>query len=309
MNEPTILTRDVFQIDSQLWCQKIVNFIKDRFAESYQDGIVVTISGGLDSSVVAALCTRAVGKDKVKGLMLPERGGNPEADYYGRMIVKHLGIESVKINISPILRGLGTSDFLLSAISGREFWKDIVNKIMQKRGHSTKGDYYDSLKGKLDPARRKLIAKINSRHRARVLAVYKFAEENNYLVAGSSHKTENMVGLFCKYGIDDCADLMPLKNIYRSHVLQLAEFLGVPSEIIHRSPNPDILPGVTDKYLSYFEMDYLQVELIIYGLQKGLTTCEIANQLGMGEQTVNNMQEIIRLSENSRNHALAPILE
>ena len=309
MNEQIKLTKDIFQIDAQQWCKDIEDFIKGKFSESYRDGIVVTISGGLDSSVTAALCTRAIGKDKVKGLMLPERWGNPEADYYGRMMVKHLGIETVKINISPILKGLGTSDFLLSAISGRAFWKDIVNKIMHKRGHSTKGDYFNSLKGKLEPSRRKMIAKINSKHRARVLIAYKFAEENNFVVVGSTHKTENMVGLFCKYGIDDCADIMPLKNIYRSHVLQLAYFLGVPNEILHRSPNPDILPGVTDKYMSYFEMDYLKVDLILIGLQKGLTALEIANQLGMNEQSVNEIHEIVRLSEHTRNHALALILK
>lgn len=309
MNEHIKLTKDTFQIDAQKWCSEIENFIKEKLSESYRAGIVVTISGGLDSSVTAALCTRAVGKDNVKGLMLPERWGNPEADFYGRMIVKHLGIEMKKINISPILRGLGTSDLFLTAISGREFWKDIVKNNMHKKGHSMEGDYLDSLKGKLDPTKRKMVAKITSKHRARVLAAYKFAEENNYMVAGSAHKTEHMVGLFCKYGIDDCADIMPLSNIYRSHILRLAEFMGVPSEIVHRSPNPDILPGVTDKYMSYFAMDYLMVDLIIFGLEKGLNDYEIANRIGINEQKVNQMHEIILLSANTRNHALAPILK
>lgn len=309
MNEHMKLTKDVFQIDAQQWCKEIEDFINEKFSESYRDGIVVPISGGLDSSVTAALCMRAIGNDKVKGLMLPERWGNPEADYYGRMISKHLGIETVKISISPILRGVGTSDFLLSVISGRAFWKDIVNKIVYKSGRSQKEDYLDSLKGKLNPWKRKMIAKITSKQRARVLVAYKFAEENNYMVAGSAHKTEDMVGLFCKYGIDDCADIMPMKNIYRSHILQLAEFLEVPLEILHRSPNPDILPGVTDKYMSYFEMDYLKIDLILFGQQKGLTAHEIANQLGMNEQAVNEIYEIVQLSKHMRNHALAPILE
>lgn len=309
MNEHMKLTKDVFQIDTQQWCREIEDFINEKFSESYRDGIVVTISGGLDSSVTAALCTRAVGKDKVKGLMLPERWGNPEADYYGRMISKHLGIETVKINISPILRGLGTSDLLLSAISGRAFWKDIVNKTVYKRDHSMKEDYLASLRGKLNPWKRKTIAKITSKQRARLLAAYKFAEENNYMVAGSAHKTEDMVGLFCKYGIDDCADIMPLKNIYRSHILQLAEFLEVPPEILHRSPNPDILPGVVDKYMSYFEMDYLKIDLILFGQQKGLTAGEIATQLGINEQAVNEIHEIVQLSKHMRNHSMAPILE
>lgn len=308
MNGQFKLTENAFQIDAQQWCQDIENFISEKLSESHREGIAVTISGGLDSSVTAALCTRAIGKDKVKGLMLPERWGNPEADKYGRLISKHLGIETKKINISPILSGLGSTDFFLSVTSGRSFWQDTVNRMLKKSGHSTKGDYYAYLQGTLEPWWRRMIAKVNAKNRARVLAAYKFAEENNLVVVGAAHKSEGMVGLFVKYGIDDCADIMPLKNIYRSHILQLGEFLGIPDEILRRSPNPDILPGVTNKYLSYFGMDFSQVDSILLGLEKGLTVREIADQLGMDEEPVNELQEAVRLSEYSRNHALAPIL-
>ncbi|MRS03857.1 NAD(+) synthase, partial [bacterium] len=297
MIEQIKLTKEAFSIDAQQWCSEIQDFIKEKFSESNRDGIVVTISGGLDSSVTAALCTCAIGKDKVIGLMLPERWGNPEANAYGRLIAIHLGIGTKKINISPILSGLGTSDFLLSVTSGRSFWQSTVNKLLKKSGHSTKRDYFTYLQGDLEPWWRKMIAKVNSKNRARVLAVYKFAEENNLVVVGSAHKSEGMVGLFVKYGIDDCADIMPLKNIFRSHILQLGEFLGIPDEILHRSPNPDILPGVTDKYLSYFGMDFSQVDLILLGLEKGLAVREIADQLGLDEEPVKEMEEAVRLSE------------
>ena len=94
------------------------------------------------------------------------------------------------------------------------------------------------------------------------------------MVAGSSHKTEQMVGLFIKYGIDDCTDIMPLKNIYRSQILQLAGYMKIPTDILHRSPNPDILPGITDKYQGYFGIDFLKVELILLGRQMELSTDE-----------------------------------
>jgi len=129
------------------------------------------------------------------------------------------------------------------------------------------------------------------------------------MVAGSSHKTEQMVGLFIKYGIDDGADIMPLKNIYRSQILQLAEYINIPDEIIDRSPNPDILPGITDKYRDYCGMDYLKVELILLGIQRELSEDEIAGQIGLDKQMVTRVMEIIRLSENLRSHALAPELK
>jgi len=303
------LTPEAFQIDAQEWCKQIETFISDKFSLSYRDGIVVPISGGLDSSVVATLCTRAIGKEKVIGLMLPERFGNPEANYYGQLIAKHLDIKTMKINISPILKGLGTSNLFLSAISGREFWRDIVNWFLQKRNQTAKILYIDALKGQLNPTSRELIAQVNSKQRARLLATYRIADEYNLMVAGSSHKTEQMVGLCVKYGIDDCADIMPLKNIYRSQILQLAEYIKIPPEILRRSPNPDILPGITDKYQGYFGIDYLKVELILLGMQMELSTDEIARQLGLDDQTVIQMFEIVQLSENSRSHALAPELK
>lgn len=308
MSETVILTPDIFKIDAQLFCAQIEAFIKLKFIEFHFDGIVVPISGGLDSSVVAALCARAIGKENVTGLMLPERLGNPEATRYGRMIAAHLGIRTVKLNITPVLRGLGASNLVISAISGREFWKDMVNRHLRKRNQSAEVLYVDTLKGLVNPASRKLMAQVSSKQRARLVITYLFAEENNLLVAGSSHKTEQMVGLFVKYVVDDGADIMPLKNLYRSQTLQLAEYLGIPSEITHRSPNPDILPGITNKYLGYFGLDYLQVELILVGLQKGLTADEIARQLDLDEQTVQKMFVIVQLSERYRSHAEAPDL-
>jgi len=308
MNEPITSIQDVFEINAEQWCEKIIEFIKKMYSESLREGIVVPISGGLDSSVVAALCVRAVGNDKVLGLMLPERLGNPEAKYYGIMIANSLSIKTKKINISPILRGLGTNDPFLSALSGREFWKGIINKNMQKRGHTVKSDYLASLRGILNRKGRILVAKVGSKQRARLLVTYKYAEENNYLVAGSANKTERMVGLFCKYGIDDSADIMPLKNIYRSQILQLAKCLGIPSQIMERTPNPDILPGITDKYVGYFDLDFHQIDSIIFGVENGLTDSHIANQIGLSEPTVTQIREIIFLSGNYRNHELAPIM-
>lgn len=306
MSEKMILTPDIFTIDAQQWCAQIGLFIKEKFNLSNLDGIVVPISGGLDSSVVAALCASAVGQDKVIGLMLPERLGNPEANRNGRLIARHLGIRTEKINISPVLRGLGTSNLLLAAISGREYWKNTVDHFLRKRHQTAQTLFLNALKGQMNPSSRKLIAQVSAKQRARLLIAYKYAEENNLMVAGSAHKTEQMVGLFVKYGIDDGADIMPLKNIYRSQTLQLAQYLGIPAEILHRPPNPDILPGITDKYLGYFGIDYLQVELILIGYQDGLSPDEIASQIGLDEQTVHRILEIVQYSERFRSHAEAP---
>lgn len=306
MSEKVMLTRDAFQIDAEQWCGEIESFIRREYAHSNRSGIVVTLSGGLDSSVTAALCVRALGRERVIGLLLPERGGNPEAAHYASLIAKHLGIQTAKVNISPILRAMGTSNYLLAVISGRAKWKRTVNKLQHTGGYSAKDLYLGYLKGDLSPVARKLMAQVASKQRARLLVTYQFAEEHNLLVAGSAHQTEQMVGLFVKYGIDDGADLMPLKNLYRSHTLQLARYMKIPAAIIGRTPNPDILPGITDKYEDYFGMDYLQIELIALGVREGLSDQEIARQLGIKEEAVKEIREIIRLSAFVRSHGRAP---
>ena len=306
MDSKWLLQEDLFEIDAGQYAGVITDFIAKEFKASNKDKIVVPISGGLDSSVVVALCVRAVGPTKVIGLMLPELFGNPEANRYGKMIARNLGIATKKINIPPVAIGLGVYDPFFAVISGRKYLEKTIARHMAKRSHSASRDYLTWLEGKSDRTGRKVVYKVNSKQRIRLLITYKYAEQNNYLVVGASHRTEATVGLFCKYGIDDCADLMPLKNLFRSHILKLAWFLEIPQKIRRRTPNPDIIPGVTDKYRSYFWMSFDQVERIIVGYLSNVATSEIAATLGLDEAKVGGMITAIRLSEPMRNHSLAP---
>lgn len=300
-----VLNDSVFRLDAPAVCRDIGEFIRRRVEASRRDGVVVAVSGGLDSSVVAALSVNALGADRVTGLLLPERWGNPEAARYGKLIARHLGIASRRIGISPVIRAMGAANFLFTITAGRERWKEKVNAYMAKTDHSIAGDYEDFLRGRLDPAGCRKVAMINAKQRVRALIAYRIADEKNLLVVGSAHRTENGLGLFCKYGIDDAADLMPLKRLYRSQILQLAEFLGIPEEIRKRSPNPDILPGVTDKYVAYFGMDAKTVDLLLYGVEHGMTDPDIAKALNLEAAGVAKMRDVIRLSAISRDHSLA----
>ena len=247
-SESFVLNESVFRLDAPAACRGIEAFLREKVEGLHREGVVVAVSGGLDSSVLAALCVNALGKERVTGLMLPERWGNPEANRYGKLIVDHLGIAFRRIGISPVIRAMGAANLIFTITAGRERWKETVNRYLAKTGHSVAGDYEDFLRGRLDAAGCRKVAMINAKQRVRALLAYRIADEKNLLVAGSAHRTENGLGLFCKYGIDDAADLMPLKRLYRSQILQLAECLGIPAAIRGRSPNPDILPGVTDKY-------------------------------------------------------------
>ena len=308
MSKLKTLNEKSFEIDPQQWCSDIEAFISTKFVESKKDGILVPVSGGLDSSVAVALVTRAVGKDKVTALMLPERFGNPKANLYGKLIIQQIDIKSKKIYINPIIRSLKISDLLLTFLGGREFWRNRIEKVKQQRGDEVYKGYLKTLRGERVETFQKYSSKINGRQRARLLYAYKYAEDNNLLLVGATHKTERSVGLFAKFGIDDCADMMPLKNIYRSQILQIGRYIGIPTEILNRTPNPDMIPGVTDKYVSYLELPAQQVDLILLGLEYKMTAKEIADQVKIREEKVLEIQEMVRLTEMQRNPSLAPII-
>ena len=302
------LSQDSLHIDPHKWCTEIEQFIQKAFLSSKKKGILVTLSGGLDSSVTAALAVRAIGKENVMGLLLPERWGNPDAIRYGYLISKELGIRADKIYINPILRGLKVQSLLLALLGGREYWKKSIDRYKEKKGDEVQQGYITLLRGGNTPTFQRYLPKINGRQRSRLLYACKFAEEHNLLLAGAAHKTERSVGLFVKFGIDDSADIMPLKNAFRSQIVQIANYIGIPPDILNRTPNPDMIPGVTDKYVSYLELSAFQLDLVLLGLERNWTASSIAAQTGIREEKVLEIEEIVRLTEWQRISSLAPVI-
>ncbi len=155
---------------------------------------------------------------------------------------------------------------------------------------------------------RRGVASFFAKQRARLIAVYKFAEERNLLVCGSAHKSEDYVGLYVKFGVDDAADIMPLKYLYRTQILQLAEHLNVPPEIRARTPNPDLVPGVSDKYRDILHLESGKLDLLLYGIERGMKTNLIAEALDIPQKKVLEIEELVRLTAHMRNPVMAPVL-
>jgi NAD+ synthase len=300
-----LLDKNLLRIDAEKTTTRIVDFIRKENAEFGRKGIVVPLSGGLDSSVVAALCVKAVGSSQVIGLMLPERQGNPDAQKYAKKLSSALGIKTRTLPISRVLFALGAYRFLLSFFPTKRLRDYIARKYMK----STDGNVLiDSIQGSASSLRRKARAVINLKQRVRLVVLYKFAEENDLLVVGSANLSEDLVGLFVKFGIDDEADLMPLKNLFRTQILQLGEYLELPAEILKRPPNPDVIPGVEDKYLDMLGIPSGTVDLILYGITNGMPVEEIAVQLQVDRGKVEDVRKLVHLSEQMRFHSLAPVL-
>lgn len=298
------ITAESLRIDAASLAGRIEAFIADSFAGMNRSGIVVPMSGGLDSSVVASLCVNAAGKDHVTGLMLPEKQGNPDADRYARLMAEKLGIATEKIDISQILKALGTYAYALSYVPTRPLKETMVKKFVISS--SGENNYVKAMKGNGDRLIRRGLASFFAKQRIRLAVTYKYAEENNLLVVGSAHKSEDLTGLFVKFGVDDVADLMPLKYLYRTHILQLAETLDIPSVIIGRTPNPDLIPGISDKYRDVLDLSAEEVDLVLFGIERGASSRAISEQTGIDDAHVSLIRELYVATDHMRHPSMAP---
>lgn len=197
--------------------EKICSFINDFVGLSGAEGVVIGLSGGVDSSTVAYLCCRALGSEGVFGLIMPERGVTPEQDVEDAIkVAKNLSIGFKLIEIN-----------------------DIIEVLKKKAGEGSR------------------MAEANLKPRVRMILNYYHANSMNKLVVGTGNKSELMVGYFTKYG-DGGVDFLPIGDLYKTEVFQLAAYLGVPREIIEKKPSAALWPGQTDEGemgITYAELD------------------------------------------------------
>ena len=291
------LQKDLFGVDAAAYVERLCEFISSKLNQFHRDGILVPFSGGLDSSTVLLLCIRAVGTEKVIAVLMPEKQGNPEAMQYSRLLTNQLKVRTITRDISSVLSHLGTYNFILSRIPFRALQDWLTRRYIKS---AEENPFLQIVQGKANPLQRKGFAKINTKHRVRAVMIYQLAEEMNYMVVGCAHKSEDMLGLYVKFGVDDSADLMPLKNLYRSQILQLATFLGVPDVIVNRTPNPDIIPGVSDKYMDILGLSYEVLDLMVYGIEHGFENDDIASQLNQPVEKVGQIRKLVEETEHMR---------
>jgi NAD+ synthase len=265
----------------------------------HRKGIVIGLSGGVDSALSAALAVKAVGKDNVLALLLPDKESNPESAEFATKQVDLLGIEALTIDITPVLEAFGTY----------EKRDDVARSIHPEfgDGHKLKitlpsdilnNDRYNfftlttiSPQGDIKAARlsgdqaQGIIAATCTKHRTRMMVQYYYAEKLNYLVCGTTNKSEAVQGLFVKYG-DGGVDIEPIAHLYKNQVFQLAEFLGVIPEIIHRAPCPDTYSApVTDEEW-FFRMPFKMLDMLLYAWEKNVDFFEVCQVMGLKEEQV-----------------------
>lgn len=256
-------------------------------------GLVVAISGGIDSSVCAALSVRAVGAKKVLGLLLPERDSSGFSTERGRLLAEHLGIEYQVHDIAPALEALGCyqqrDEAIRRVVPGYgEGWK---NKIVIAGGVDGGGINFFKLvvqspAGEQQSVRLPLreylqiVAATNFKQRVRKTMDYYHADRLNYAVVGTPNKLEYDQGFFVKNG-DGSADLKPIAHLYKTQVYAMARHLDLPDAICSAVPTTDTytLPQGQDEF--YFALPYAQMDLALWAVENGRSAEELGTALGI----------------------------
>jgi NAD+ synthase len=267
--KPLKLTPSVLELD---WAEvetKITRFIKDYVLKSKAKGIVLGLSGGIDSSTVAALSAKAIGGNNVLGLMLPEKETyNPKDIEHAKIIAEKFGLKTEIIDITPVLEAFRKS-----------------MQIFDDKDRLCKG---------------------NLKARTRMVYLYYYANRLSLIVCGSSDKSETMIGYFTKWG-DVAADISPIMDLYKTQVKKLARHIGIPKEIVEKPPSPTLWPGQTAE--EELGLKYETLDLILYGLEHFMKTDEIAEQLGLQKALVEKVKKRWQSMEHKRRMPLTTKLQ
>lgn len=293
------------QIEPEKVSLFLEEFIREYMEKLAREGLILGLSGGIDSAVVAALCKRAVGAEKILALSMPEKDSEEQHKKDTLNLAKELNIETKLIDISPYLRKLGVyklfplSKVLLSGKVKGSLIRKAFHFYERKTGETP---FSSSISGFRDKEFKAYLKKSNAyyriKHRIRMILLYWYGERQNRLVVGSANKTEYQIGFFVKHGCDAAVDVMPLLGLYKTQVRELARYLDLPSKIIEKSPSPDIIPGITDE--EAIGIPYQELDLILLALEKGWEISEIADVLELGEKEVIYVKELIQRSEHMR---------
>jgi len=241
----------------QGYADVIKSFISFRVNEAKAKGVVIGLSGGLDSAVTTKLCVEALGKEKVFCFLLPTENTPKEDTEDALEFAKSLGVKYRIINISGIVKKIAST---------------IHNKMKKKEMG-------------------------NIHARTRMIVLYYFANKNNYLVVGSGNKTELLMGYFTKYG-DGACDIMPLGDLYKTQVRELAKHLKIPEKIINKTPRAGLWKGQTDE--SELGIKYEILDQILYGMEKGLKNNEIGESAGVKISEVKRRKNIVSSTQHKR---------
>ena len=303
-------SQDVLQIDAAHVATRIEARMREGiFEQLKRKGAVLGLSGGIDSSVAAALCVRALGRDRVLGLLMPEADSAEDTSRLAQLLADFLGIRTVAEDITPILQAAGCYQRRDEAIrlvvpEYGEGWK--CKLVLPTLGDGSAYPVFSIVvrspagmetRMRLTPeAYLGIVAATSFKQRIRKMMEYYYGDRLHYAVVGTPNRLEYDQGFFVKYG-DGAADLKPLAHLYKTQVYQLGQYLQIPREIRLRVPTTDTYPLPQSQEEFYFAVAYDKMDLCLYGMNHDVPAADVAEATGL---TVDQAEQVYRWIESKR---------
>jgi len=248
--------RFIPKLDVENSVKNIYDFIKSKLEESRSEGLVIGLSGGIDSSTVAHLCVMAVGAENIQGLILPSKTTSSEDIEHAISLAEELGIKYKIVHIDGLI--------------------EPYQEICPQCKDST-------------------VATGNLKARIRMIILYYHSNSMNMLVAGTGNRTELLIGYFTKYG-DGGVDILPIGDLYKTDVREIADYIGVSEKIIEKAPTAGLWAGQTDE--EELGIKYELLDKILYlMIDKNLSPAEVAEKLHIPENEVLRIKSKVEASK------------
>ncbi len=324
MKTDSIFSSKVLEIDAEAITREIGEKIRSIvFHRLRRRGAVVGLSGGIDSSVTAALCVRALGKERTFGLLMPEDESSADSLRLGQQAAEALGIASVVENIGPTLEALGCYRRRDEAIRKviPEYgngWKSkiVLPNLVDSSAYALFSVVAQSPTGETRRVRLTsesylgVVAATNFKQRTRKMLEYYHADRLWYAVAGTPNRLEYAQGFFVKNG-DGSADFKPIAHLYKSQVFQIGRYLGIPEEILRRPPTTDTYSLEQSQEEFYFSLPLETMDLCLYAKSHAVAALEVAGATGLSVEQVQRVYAMIdsKLSSTRYLHLSPQLIE
>lgn len=287
------------EVDLERLSRGLEDFIRDQMAAHGRVGVALALSGGLDSSVVATLCQRAVGPERTLALLMPDRVSAKRHRQDAIELAEGLNVRWKLVDLTPTLACLGV--YRIPTLNNLPRWfpfRGALVRWLTRRYEAKSGRSIHTACLAGDAITSRGLAYGRIKHRLRLAIIYLWAERERRLVVGAANKSEANTGFYVKHGVDGAADIMPIVGLYKTQVKALARHLGVPSQIVEKPPSPDMGFHVGDETI--LGLPYEQLDLILLALEKGWGFDEIASCLGIGQDRVRYVKDLTDRTEKMR---------
>ncbi|MEW6568741.1 MAG: NAD(+) synthase [Chloroflexota bacterium] len=295
-------------LDPATACRQIERFLASEVGRLGRRGIVLGLSGGLDSSVCAYLCVRALGKSRVQTLLLPERDSDPANQRHAEQVAERLGLSPRTVDISSIMASVGVhSLFTREQAANRaaiEMGLRWITRLSRQPSAFSEGlgVLYEPDAGRWTRLARRLlwrpVGRIHAfaltKVRARMMVLHYHAMLSHALVVGTTDRSEWSIGFYDKYG-DAACDIMPLRHLYKTQIREIARCLGVPSAVIDKPSSGDLAAGLPNE--AAIGLSYEQLDAVLWGLDHALSEAQIVEEAAVSPAAIDAVRRARRAAQ------------